>query len=620
MDTGYWDKPLTARITRRRALAATGATGLAAAFAAACGGGSSDGASAPGKEPTSGLLAKREDTTKQAKRGGTLKLTNPADPPHFDPHLLTLPASGPTSLIFNRLLSVKPGILQTSDGTIEPEMAESWEFSPDKTTLTMKIRPNVGTPPMQAPLNGRNLDAQDVLFSWNRWKTLGTNRFDLVNEVNPAAPVVSMTAPDARTVVIKLKEPISSILAGFAQNIQGQYFILPKEADGGFDVRRSPMGGGTYYLSEYLPSSRLVYTRNPNHYNKDIAFAEKMESPIISESAQVVAQLTSGGIHMHYTTVSADSVMQVKRDAPAISLYQTDMTNVGVTVFFGVKATPPERTPFRDLRVRQAYSMSIDRDLYIDTFRNVSKLKKEGIEINTAWVTALGPADYKGWWLDPQGKDFGPNAQFYKNNVAEAKKLLAAAGFATGVNVISNQVGTTDYGLDYARQIEVLEGFAGEAGFKFEKKIQGYSTNWNPEFRDSRGFFEGIAYRATPIPPEPGDALYVTYNKNGSFYYGFDPDGKGVTSAQGPFAGDPMCDDLTTKIRSEFDDSKRKNYAHDLQRHLGKQQYFQRAHGASTGLNVAWPAVRNFGVFSGPSWGWLWRHYWIDETQPPLKT
>jgi ABC-type transport system substrate-binding protein len=518
------------------------------------------------------------------------------------------------------LLQVKPGVLQTSDGTIQGDMAESWEFSPDKTTLTMKIRPNVGTPPTQAPLNGRNLDAQDVLFSWNRWKASGTNRFDLVNEVNPAAPVMSMTAPDARTVVLKLKEPISSILAGFAQNIQGQYFILPKEADGGFDVRRSPMGGGTYYLSEYLPSSRLVYTRNPNHFNKNIAWPEKMESPIISESAQVAAQLSSGGIHMHYTTVSADSVLQIKKDAPAISLYQTDIANIGVSVFFGFKAQPADRSPFRDARVRQAYSMTIDRDLYIDTFGNVSKFKKEGVSVDTGWVTALAPSDYAGWWLNPQGKDFGPNAQYYNHNVAEAKKLLAAAGMASGVTVTSNQIGTSDYGLNYARQIEVLEGMAGEAGFKFTKAIQGYTTNWNPEFRDSRGFFEGIAYRATPVPAEPGDSLFVTYNKAGSFYYGFDPDGKGVTSAQGPFVGDPTCDDLTSKIRSEFDDSKRKQYAHDLQRYLGKQQYFQRAHGAATGLNVAWPAVRNFGVFSGPSWGWLWQNYWIDETQPPLKT
>ena len=48
--------------------------------------------------------------------------------------------------------------MEISDGTIEADMAESWEFSPDKLTLTMKIRADVGTPPNQAPLNGRKLD------------------------------------------------------------------------------------------------------------------------------------------------------------------------------------------------------------------------------------------------------------------------------------------------------------------------------------------------------------------------------------------------------------------------------------------------------------------------------
>src|SRR6185436_19372902 len=92
MSTEYWAKPLTARLRRRRVLAGTATSAMAAVFMTACGGGSSgdSGASKPENEPTSGLLAKREDTTKVAKRGGTLKLTNPADPPHFDPHLLTL--------------------------------------------------------------------------------------------------------------------------------------------------------------------------------------------------------------------------------------------------------------------------------------------------------------------------------------------------------------------------------------------------------------------------------------------------------------------------------------------------------------------------------------------------
>jgi len=190
---------------------------------------------------------------------------------------------------------------------------------------------------------------------------------------------------------------------------------------------------------------------------------------------------------------------------------------------------------------------------------------------------------------------------------------------ANGVEVNSHQIGTSDYGLQYAPQIAALEGFAAEAGCRFTKVIHNYTSDWLPEIRDSRGFFDGIAYRATPIPAEPGDALYVTYNKSGSFYYGFDPDGKGVSSANGPFTGDPTCEDLTTKIRAEFDDAKRRSLAWDLQRYLGKQQYFTRAHGSATSFDAAWPAVRNFAVFSGLSWGYLWKNYWVDDTQAPLK-
>src|SRR5690242_20560802 len=97
----YWARTLQARIGRRRALVTTGAGALGAAFLAACGGSdnssggsssSSDSNGTPNAQP-SGLLAKKEDTTKSAKTGGVLKMDNPADPPHFDPQALTLPAA-----------------------------------------------------------------------------------------------------------------------------------------------------------------------------------------------------------------------------------------------------------------------------------------------------------------------------------------------------------------------------------------------------------------------------------------------------------------------------------------------------------------------------------------------
>jgi peptide/nickel transport system substrate-binding protein len=540
--------------------------------------------------------------------------TNPADPPHFDPHLLTLPAAMAVSLIFNKLLSVKPGIKEISDGTIESDLAESWEFSPDKLTLTMKIRKDAGTPPNQAPLNGRKLDSSDVVYSWDRWAATGSSRSDLVNSVNPAAPVMSLTATDANTIQVKLKEPISSILSGFSSQAQGQYFILPKEADS-FDVKKNPIGAGAYYLSEYIPSSKLTYTRNPNSYDKN-SYPDKIETPIITENAQVIAQLVAGGIYTHYTPVPPDSVVQVKRDQPKIALYKTDIANVGTSVFFGFRQG--DKAPFKDERLRQAFSMAMDRDLYLDTWANISKFKADGLEVETKWNTAARPSDYKGWYLDPQGKDFGENAKYYQHNIAEAKKLMAAAGFPNGVSMDSHEAAGTNYGLNYAPQIEVVNGMAAEAGFKFTRQQYQAPAPWNAEFRDSRGFFDGIAYRLTPVPPEPGEGMFSLYNKDGSLNYGFDAEGKGVASLQGPFLGDPTCDDLTKKMRTEFDNAKRIQYAHDLQKHVGRKQYFFHSLGSATGFNVAWPAVQNFAVFNGLTWGYLLKRYWLDTTKAPF--
>jgi ABC-type transport system substrate-binding protein len=610
---GYWTKVLSGRVSRRRAMASTGAGAAAAAFLAACGGGDGDDG-AP--QDTSGLLAKREDTSKDAKTGGTLIMTNPADPPHFDPHLLTLPAAAATSLIYTKLTQVKPGVVETSDGTIEGDMAESWEFSPDKLTLTMRIRSDVGTPPNQAPVNGRKLDATDAAYSWERFAATGSGRQDLVNAANPAAPVLSLTATDARTIQVKLKEPVSSILAGFSSQLQGLYFIVPKEVESGaIDLRRNPVGAGAYYLSEYTPSVRLIYTRNPNSYDK-LSYPERIETPIITENAQVIAQMTAGNIYAHYTPVPAENVVQVKRDAPQIGLYQTDINNVGVSIFFGFRTG--DKAPFKDERLRQAFSMAMDRDLYIDTWANVSQFKTDGLEVETKWNTAARPSDYKGWYLDPQSKDFGENSKYFEHNLAEAKKLMSAAGYS-GQTLDSNEAAGTNYGLNYPPQIESVLGMAAEAGFKFSRLQHQAPAPWNAEWRDSRGFFDGIAFRLTPVPAEPGDGLYALYNKSGSLNYGFDREGKGVATKDGPFMGDPTCDDLTQKMRTEFDNEKRIEHAHELQRYLGKMQYFHHALGSATGFNVAWPSVRNFSVFNGLAWGYLWKRYWVDDTQPPIK-
>src|SRR3954465_15963650 len=88
MANGYWDKALGRRIGRRRGLAATGAGALGAAFLAACGGSDSGSASSSGgsgSKDKSGLVSESVDTSKSAKRGGTLKFCSTGDAPSLDP-------------------------------------------------------------------------------------------------------------------------------------------------------------------------------------------------------------------------------------------------------------------------------------------------------------------------------------------------------------------------------------------------------------------------------------------------------------------------------------------------------------------------------------------------------
>jgi peptide/nickel transport system substrate-binding protein len=561
-------------------------------------------------------LATREDTSAKAVTGGTDITDNPAEPSTLDPHTLTLPGAMAVSLIYNKLFGVTPGVLQTTSGEIEPDLAESWEYSADHLTLTVKIRQDAGTPPDQAPLNGRKLDAEDVVYSWKRWSEIGAASSDLVNAKNPAAPVLSLEATDKNTIVLKLAKPSASLLATLASQLQGQFFILPRESESDYDPRSDPKGAGAYYLSEHIPSSRLVFTRNPNNYDK-LSYPEVIDTPIIPETAQVVAQLVAGQIYHHYTRIAPENVLQIKNDAPKISVYQTSINNLGVTVFFGFKADS-DNAPFRDVRIRQAFSMAMDRDLYADVVGNVSKFADSGLPVDTAWNPALDPLTYAGWPLDPQGSDFGENAKFFKHDIAEAKKLLTAAGHTDGIKVIANYIAGTGYGPAYQDNLQPILGMAADAGFSFDEQEQNYQTNWVSDFRDSHGFFDGLAFRLTPVPSEPRDALFALYNQAGSLNYGFDPDGKGVTSSKGPYNGDPTCDDLTSKLRITFDTNEAIGIAQELQRYLGGMQYFHRALSSATSFDVAWPAVRNFSVFNGLQWGWNTKRYWIDKTQAPL--
>jgi len=622
----YWARTLEKRVTRRRAIAATGAVGAAAAFLAACGGGDEGGDGATGgSKDTSGLLAKIEDTTKNAKRGGIMKWTQASEPLHFDGQ-----AQGQAQLniyngmVYEALVRNKPGVGEPTTWTeVLPNLAESWEFSPDKTTITFKLRKGVKWQNVP-PVSGRAFDSSDVIASVKRYIGHPTpnNKATNYNSVNPNAPIVSVEAPDASTVVYKLKEPTSFIMQRLANMITGEIgAIYPKEADSGFNPREKQIGTGAYMLEKHTPSVGLTYKRNPDYWNNEAGFPDVLEIPFLNEPAARLAQFATGAIYAvgGLADISPEEVVPTKRNTPALNMYQFIAPNNNTSFIqrMGWKDLNGKPSPFLDVRVRRAMSMAIDRDAYIDAFSNVSNFQKDGLPAEAYYHTSMGYIP--GVTLDPRDtKTFGENAKYYTRNVEEAKKLLAAAGYPNGFEYPSHWPNFPLFGPNFPKQIEVIHAFNQEIGLKPQSDPLDYNLGYLPNLVTKRGQHEGIGFTLGAVTSADSVDYFVWryYSKSGA------------TSGQifgdigsGPGEGDPKVDDLIDKAKGELDAKRQVSILADLQRYLGGMQYCVSSPGVGTSFTLAWPAVRNYLVFQGDSRAINSFYYtwWLDDTLPPIK-
>jgi ABC-type transport system substrate-binding protein len=529
---------------------------------------------------------------------------------NFDPDVEDTTAIDATTRAYSRLLQVNPGHMGPTNWELGGAIAESWEWSPDRLQLTMKLRQDAGFAPV-APVNGRKLDVGDVDFSFKRYLARGVNRTDYFNSLNPEAPILSIDYPDARTMVFKVKYPTVGLTARLAGRIRN-IWILPKEADGAVDLRTKSMGTGPWYLADYQPSSRLSWKRNPNFYDKEHPYYDEISEPILTDPAARLAQLRTGNVYTLQKYLRAEYILPLKKDVPALTMYAGDVEDVVQWAQFGWKPNPAEKTPFRDERVRQAYSMALDRDLFIDIVYNVSKFKDQGVPMETRWATCLSPG-FTGWWLDPKSKDFGENSKYFQHNIAESKKLLAAAGYEKGIDITSNWPVNVYAPVDVG--VPIIEGMAQEAGFRFNTVHPAGNSDWNNNYRDSQGNFEGVAYRSFALDtPEAVERLAAYFNRSpgNAYFSGFDSAGKGDHS------GDKELESMVLKARAEFDTDKRKQAVHEVQRQAGKHQYVLNLPGVSNTFLVTWPTIRNANVFRGGT-APVDSNEWIDETQAPLK-
>jgi ABC-type transport system substrate-binding protein len=570
--------PAARRVSRRRALGGAG-LGLTAAYLAACGGERAPAKSVEQKrEEVKSILSSREDTTARATRGGIFAAYAVADATNLDPiGSPSFTANNVGAWIYPRLVRYKPGYRVPAKGDVEPYLAASWEF-PEPTRVTMKLRPNAVWED-RAPLNKRPIDAEDVAFSWDKFAARAALRRDLAKlPDNPGGPVESVAALDKTTIQIKLQYPYASLFKAFSQ-ARGPV-IMPRESEsGGYDPRNDSRSGGPWILTDYQRSVRYSYRKNPNYWDADKVLLDGYDLPIIAEYAAGLAQFRARNVWAF--AVRQEDVISVKKDLPQLVV---DVGTLAKGAQFIVMGKQPG-SPFLDPRVRQAASMMLDRDAWIDTFYNTSAFEKEGYPTEARWTSHLS-SGYEGTWVDPRTPAIGEGAKNFKLDPAEAKKLLTAAGYPNGIDTEIAWIATPEYGTIFPKQAEVNKAMLEGSGlFKLKQVNPDYQTEYLPKYFYNRTDFKGMYVHPAGFTEEDS-FMYAWYHSTGS-------------RQQVTFPGSPdtRLDALIDRQRQELDDAKRTAILKEIQQYLAVQMHVIPVGGQSPPYTLTWPWVGNAGVY-----------------------
>ena len=622
-ERSYWERIVQNRIGRRRAFAGMGSMALGATALSLIGCGSDDSSSGA-IEDKSGLVHRPVDSTSSAKPGGVYRHFSSADTTHFDPAISdSSQVSGLSATPFYpTLVDFKAGKFPNdADGSSEGYFAESWEMSPDRLTLTFKVRQGMKWD-NRAPTNGRNVNAQDVLATWDKYKQFNPGASSIAYHPETAAgsAVESWSAPDANTIVAKMHAPDASILP----LLSTRFYIMPIEAtNGGFDARTTVRGHGPFVLEDYAPSTRFVWAKNPNYFKQGRPFFDKVEVPIVAEQAARLAQFKTGNIYSDVLEGGQEDIVITKKDHPATALLQASRFPERVIWFmtFGWE----EGSAYRDTRVRQAVSMMIDREAYADVIDNRDRFARDGLDVPVRWNSVVG-AGWGDYWLDPDDeKTFGDNARYLKLNLEEAKKLLTAAGHANGLESDFNFLTTGQFGPIYNRVADVYTGMLGDGGLRLRMnpmEFNDWVNNISQGYRSKqykageRKGFSGIGMQGERGYPTTAVQVYNQFNAAGQGYRGNSPDGRNIAD------GDPKLNDLTIQINREFDAKKQQSMVHDLIRYATGMAYYIPQPSSAKNFTLWWPVVGNLGAetpYPGTNlWTSIRSNWWLDTTKPPL--
>ena len=303
------------------------------------------------------------------------------------------------------------------NATLAPGMANKWEVSDDGLTYTFHIREGATW------TDGEPVTAGDFLYSWNRLiapETAADYEYMLECVDGYADGALKIEAPDDSTFIVHLASAISYFeeICAFPATFPVRQDIVEEHGDQWTFNPETYVSNGPFKMTEWVHNSYILMEKNENYYAADDITATSIKFTLMDDNNAILAAYRNGELDF-CENVPVDEVPGLLASG---ELKVADYIGTYYVCF------QTEKAPFDNPKVREAFSLAIDRPYICEQVKADGCLPASGF-VPSGMYDADGPgSDFRAIG----GEYYDPSAEAYEANCEKARELLAEAGFPNG--------------------------------------------------------------------------------------------------------------------------------------------------------------------------------------------
>ncbi len=432
------------------------------------------------------------DTGAASATGGVLRFgQNATDLGSLDPHLASASLDrGIADMIHNGLLRYTPG----DSSVIEPDIAADFpamEIVDGKQVWTFTLREGVICHPV-GDVPAYELSSEDVLFSLT--KAADSDRSAYSGEYAG----MTFAAPDARTVVITLDQPLSTnLFYPKVANYAGGFIICKQgaEALGDQGLKTAAAGTGPFMFESYTPQDRVTLTANPDYF-RGAPQLDGVEIRFTSDTTSRELGLRTGELDV----INGDPDKAWADKMAAIEGIEVDIHGAGevLSIHFNQNIAPLDQ-----VEVRQAMAYALDRDEFAALF---------GEGVAKPVYSQVPPELLPGGLTQEEVAAAGIE---YATDLEKARQMLADAGYPDGFDLSVVTSEQNSYRFAY----ESLQAQLAKVGINLDVQVVDHTSYHSIIREDSNALVVYLAWR-------PNADVFLTrfFHSNSEVVTGATPD------------------------------------------------------------------------------------------------